>query len=76
MAIAKKCDICGKLYEPYNLKDSRNDHNGLMFLNIDNDQRYFKHSIIDCCPECMTDIKNYINCLHGGKMMDKILEDL
>ena len=35
MALAKKCDVCGKLYERYNEANNIKDVNGIMFLNID-----------------------------------------
>ena len=70
MAIAKKCDICGKLYEQYNTKrDKKNtkNTNGFMFLNLLYDDNYYEHDPYDCCPECMTSIRNCINALGGKK---------
>lgn len=43
MAIARKCDRCGKLYEYYP-QGNRVRYNGV--------QRIYKH--IDFCPECMS----------------------
>ena len=63
MAIAKKCDVCGTYYEPYNIKCSSERVNGLMFLNIDTSQKYFSHNTIDCCPKCMETIKRHIRSL-------------
>lgn len=63
MASAKKCDICGKLYELYNDKDDVEKPNGLMFLNIDAYRKYFGHDIVDCCPECMSLIIDFIATL-------------
>ena len=50
MAIAKKCDICGKLYEEYNTKRDKKNTNGFMFLNLLDNQNYFEHDPYDCCP--------------------------
>lgn len=34
MASAKKCDICGKLYEQYNTKRDKKIANGFMFFKF------------------------------------------
>lgn len=60
MAAAKKCDICGKLYELYNMEDDEENVNGLKLLNIDGTGRYFEHGSIDCCPACMSTIVGLI----------------
>lgn len=36
MAVAKKCDICRKLYEEYNVKQSKDNFNGF---------------VVQCCPD-------------------------
>lgn len=72
MAIAKKCDICGKLYELYNIKNNENKTNGLMFLNLDDNRKYYGHDSIDCCPECMKSIRNHIDLLRNGGLEGKI----
>ena len=66
MAIAKKCDICGKLYEIYNAKNDAKHTNGIMFLNIDRHNKYYAHDTIDCCPECHESIKQHIETLRNG----------
>lgn len=60
MSLAKKCDICGKLYEQYNTRKDKDNINGLLFLNIDMQQHYYSHGVTDCCPECMEAIKDFI----------------
>lgn len=67
MAITKKCDVCGKLYEKYNTKCDKENTNGFMFLNILDNQLAIRHNPYDCCPECMTSIRNYVNALRGKK---------
>lgn len=66
MAKAKKCDICGKLYEPYSTVNDPKKPNGLMFVNLQNNDTYWKNPISDCCPECMTAIKLNIDILKNG----------
>ena len=63
MGFAKKCDICGKLYEIYNFQKSTNKPNGFMLLNIDHAMNYFKSPICACCPECMNSIMEHIKSL-------------
>ena len=66
--IAKKCDICGILYEPYHYKniDILNP-NGFTFITVDNNQTYYNHVATDCCPDCMSKIKRFIYDLKGEK---------
>lgn len=68
MAIAKKCDICGKLYESYNMPHNSKLTNGLMFLNIDDHQKYYSNQIMDCCPRCMSEIRLHIESLKNDGM--------
>lgn len=63
MAAAKKCDICGTLYKPYNQGNNSKKVNGILFANIDTNGRFYKHNPIDCCPICMERIQTYINSL-------------
>lgn len=50
---AKKCDICGTLYESYNTKQNCNAINGYIPINLDDDGRYYSHGEKDLCPECL-----------------------
>ena len=63
MALAKKCDICGKLYETYNSKDNQLKPSGVMFVNVCADDTYYSGNVTDCCPECMNTITDAINSL-------------
>lgn len=63
MAAAKKCDICGKLYEEYNVKQSKDNFNGFMLLNVDYKGSYFHGPAYDCCPKCMKSIREHIKNL-------------
>lgn len=71
MSIAKKCDVCGSLYESYSFKHSDpSKPNGIMLLNIDNKQQYWSHGAMDLCPECLAVVQNVIkerSETNGGK---------
>ena len=61
MAIAKKCDRCGKLYELYDYRDSPSKINGIMTLSFDSTDRYYKHGPYDLCPSCSTELMDWFN---------------
>lgn len=63
MALAKKCDICGKLYETYNFRNNQLKPSGIMFVNVCVDDTYYSGNVTDCCPECMNTITDTINGL-------------
>lgn len=60
MAAARKCDICGKFYEPYNNVRDPGKPNGIRFLNIASDTTFWDHEKLDCCPECIDSIKTHL----------------
>lgn len=60
--LAKKCDICGKLYEAYG-KASENERgaNGFMFVTVkSNGTDYYGGRIKDLCPECMDALRAFM----------------
>lgn len=61
MAIARKCDRCGNLYETYNTKNDKTKINGLITINLDDNQKYFGHWAMDLCPDCMREFQNWLN---------------
>lgn len=63
MALAKKCDICGKLYETYNSKNNQLKPSGIIFVNVCADDTYYSGNVTDCCPECMTAIMDSVDSL-------------
>ena len=63
MALAKKCDICGKLYEAYNYNKNQNKPSGIILVNVCKDDTYFSNDVIDFCPECMHVITEAIKSL-------------
>ena len=59
MSLTMKCDRCGKYYKVYNEKKDKNHTNGFILANIDQYGKYFSHSPIDLCPECMESLINW-----------------
>ena len=72
MALAKKCDFCGDLYDSYNMRNDSAKTNGVAFVNIDNKQQYYTHGPYDCCPTCMQKIRNFTDSLKKEKHHDQI----
>ena len=73
MAAARKCDVCGVFYEPYNnhrstlgFFDDRIKPNGFRWINI-NDEGETKISSepMDCCETCLGKIEAFLNELKG-----------
>lgn len=72
MATIKKCDICGKTYEPYGTKKDSLNPNGFAFVGIQNcgcgyPPSYFTYSISDTCITCRDKIKSFIQELSTEK---------
>ena len=57
MGIAKKCDICGKLYEIYDTDNNKEKFNALIPINADVNSKYWSHDRIDLCRECRDAVK-------------------
>ena len=58
MAVARRCDICGKHHDIYNIKKDKEETNSLIFLNTDEDNKSWQHPRVDCCPECIRAIRD------------------
>lgn len=56
--VAKKCDICGKLYEIYDTKCNSEKFNALIPINVDETDKWWSHNYIDLCPACRDAIKS------------------
>lgn len=73
MSIAKKCDICGKLYDPYsipiNSDDGDLDVNGLAIVHINEEGEYgAPDEACDCCEDCLRQILDLMDHLeYEGK---------
>lgn len=63
MAIAKKCDRCGKLYEYYSgnteFKNSERA-NGVIFVDNDCNRQYWSRRSYDLCIDCMRKLEAFI----------------
>ena len=54
----KPCIVCGKL------TNRLEKHiNGIIFVNVDEQRKYYGHGIIDLCPDCSTE---FINRFQNG----------
>lgn len=62
---AKKCDRCGKYYDSYGTNDDLKNTNAVMFVNANKNGQYFSHGVIDLCPECMNEVKEFVKA-NGG----------
>lgn len=62
MALANKCDRCGKLYEYYPLGDAPGICNSIARLRKnDIGQVVWSQKNIDLCPECMKAFNEFLN---------------
>lgn len=70
--VIKKCEICGSCYEPYNVKQDKENTNGYMFVNVNTNESYYMGDIKTCCPTCMTTIRRFIKTIqeHSKKTED------
>ena len=71
MAVCKKCDRCTTMYECYNEEDDERKFNGLMVLNIDDRQAYYRQNPLDLCPKCAEEFKEWFETYNVGYFMDK-----
>lgn len=61
MALAKKCDKCGKLYEHYPIGDQAGIFNGIKRVRKTDDGRVnVEERSIDLCPECMDGLNSFL----------------
>ena len=68
MALARKCDRCGKLYEHYP-KGNKIEYNSVRRV-CRNDQGCIisETAVLDMCPECMDKFAKFM--IGGGKFDD------
>lgn len=58
---ARICDRCSKSYKSYNEENNVKKPNSLMFLNSDMNDKFWSHDITDLCPECMTELLEFLH---------------
>lgn len=78
MSNAKKCDICGNLYEIYGVdkKNNKYVYNAVEIICLDSNNQYIcEKETCDCCPQCMKSIINHINDLRVERNKDNTYED-
>lgn len=64
MSLAKKCDLCGNLYEDYTINVEDNAVNAFVLVCTDDEDRWSNvKEAIDCCPQCMRSIVRHIRSL-------------
>ena len=62
MAMAKKCDRCGKLYEHYP-KNNKSQSNAIRKIQRDaigGTANVFHDLVMDLCPECMNEFEKFM----------------
>ena len=61
MALAKKCDRCGGLYEPKLIEIDKQRVNGIMLIERNSDNRDFeRRGYRDFCPGCLDDLVDFL----------------
>lgn len=78
MSMAKKCDICGELYEDYgrNSRGSSEKPNSLLLACRDyNKYGYVCMNFYDCCPSCMQRIQTLIDSIRVPAELNDKKED-
>lgn len=61
MGLAKKCDLCGNLYEPKDMDICGAIVNGLSLISRDEqNSRAVSRRYFDLCPECLAYLANWL----------------
>lgn len=61
MALAKKCDRCGNLYEPKNINICGATTNGLIrIIRNERNDKIVNRKYFDLCPECLVSLENWL----------------
>lgn len=62
---ARKCDCCGCFYGHYDgakkFKD-RGKANGVLLIDRDLEEKYWKRDTYDLCPDCMEKLEAFLKC--------------
>ena len=68
MALAKKCDRCGKFYEHYPVGNIPGEYNALGKVRLGkNGAVEYRSSDMDLCPDCMY---SFIKFMKGSKVVE------
>ena len=61
MALAKKCDRCGKFYDEYNFAKDDKNINGIIIFNLDAQDYYYTNRPLDIFPNCNYSFEKWLN---------------
>ncbi len=63
MAMARKCDRCGKFYEDYipENKDNPKYINGLSTVSINKERKFYNVDLVDLCEDCLKEFADWVN---------------
>lgn len=67
MAVAKKCDRCGKFYDHYPIGNQSGIYNSVCRLRTDGfeaNKILYQERHHDLCPDCMDDFKTFMEMGH------------
>lgn len=68
MAIAKKCDRCGKFYEHYPIGNIPGEYNAIEKVRLGkNGEVEYRSSDMDLCPDCMY---SFVKFMKGSKIVE------
>ena len=68
MAIAKKCDRCGKFYEHYPIGNIPGEYNAIEKVRLGkNGAVEYRSSDMDLCPDCMY---SFVKFMKGSKVVE------
>ena len=68
MAIAKKCDRCGKFYEHYPIGNIPGEYNAIEKVRLGkNGAVEYRSSDMDLCPDCMY---SFVKFMKGSKIVE------
>lgn len=68
MALAKKCDRCGKFYEHYPIGNIPGEYNAIEKVRLGkNGAVEYRSSDIDLCPDCMY---SFVKFMKGSKIVE------
>lgn len=66
MALYKKCDRCGKLYDHYDTYIGSLAANAIKVVLLTNTDAYMSTAMdLDLCPECMSELIEFLNSKKG-----------
>lgn len=76
MAIAKKCDRCGKLFEQYpcsEVQQENNYINGIATVAITENRSFYNVDLVDLCPDCLIELKKWMD-RYINKPSDSVIQ--